>query len=195
MAAPGETSRRRTSLASDQRDGQGEHTHSHSWGPVEEIPYEPADWATFEPWGEQSSKNKVVATGFPTAMSAKKAKQALSKAGLPDLWIMDTGCGFDLIAKQGLSAAAKKKLRKATSSIELLAAGGSVNAKMILPLHSTALNRDVEPLVLDQTPSVLSIGRRCMEEGFGFWWPPGQLPILYLPDGKQITLEVIDYIL
>ena len=33
-----------------------------------------------------------------------------------------------------------------------------------------------------------------MEEGFGFWWPPGQSPILYLPDGKQITLEVIDYI-
>ena len=76
------------------------------------MPYEPADWATFEPWGEQSSRNKVIATGFPTATSAKKAKQALSRAGLPDLWIMDTGCGFDLIAKQDLNATAKKKLRK-----------------------------------------------------------------------------------
>ena len=124
MAAPGETGGPRTSLASDQQDGRGEHTHSHSWGPVEEISYEPADWATFEPWGEQSSDGKVVATGFPTATSAKKAKQALSKAGLPDLWIMDTGCGFDLIAKQGLNATAKKKLRIATSSVNLLPAGG-----------------------------------------------------------------------
>ena len=112
MAAPGETSGRWTSLAGSQQNGQGEHTQSHSWGPVEEIPYEPADWPTFEPWDERSSKRKVVATGFPTATSAKKAKQALSRAGLPDLWIMDTGCGFDLIAKQGLSATAKKKLRK-----------------------------------------------------------------------------------
>ena len=107
---------------------------------------------------------------------------------------MGTGCGFDLIAKQGLSVTAKKKLKKATSSVNLQAAGGSVNAKMIFPLHSTALNRDGEPLVLEQTPSVKSNGRRCMEEGFGFWWPPNKCPILYLPDGKQITLEVIDYI-
>ena len=69
-----------------------------------------------------------------------------------------------------------------------------MNAKMILPLHSTALDRDVEPLVLEQTPSVLSIGRRCMEEGFSFWWPAGGNPILYMPDGRQIELEVIDYI-
>ena len=82
------------------------------------IPYEPADWATFEPWDEQSSSNKVIATGFPTAMSAKKAKQALSRAGLPDL-----------IAKQGLNATAKKKLRKATSSVNLLAAGGLLMRK------------------------------------------------------------------
>ena len=65
---------------------------------------------------------------------------------------------------------------------------------MKLPLHSDALNRDVEPLVLDQTPSVLSIGRRCMEEGFSFWWQAYKNPILYLPDGKAITLEIIDYI-
>ena len=164
MAAPGEVCRRWTSLAVDPQDSEGERPQTLSWGAEEEITI-----FDEEPTVEKSS-GKVVAKGFPSATSAKKAKRALSKAGLPDLWIMDTGCGFDLIAKKGLSTFAMKKFRKAASSIPLQAAGGSVNAKMILPLHSSALNRDVEPLVLDQTPSVLSVGRRCMEEGFSFWW-------------------------
>ena len=116
------------------------------------------------------------------------------KAGLPNMWIMDTGCGFDLISKAGLSTAAKKKIKHARQAIRLQAAGGSVKADMILPLHSPALKRDVEPLVLSQTPSVLSLGRRCMDEGFSFWWESGKFPIITLPDGKQIELYVIDYI-
>ena len=49
-------------------------------------------------------------------------------------------------------------------------------------------------LVLPDTPTVLSIGRRCMEHGYGFWWEPYGLPILILPDGRYIILEVDGYI-
>ena len=30
--------------------------------------------------------------------------------------------------------------------------------------------------VLDDTPSVMSLGKRCMEEGYSFVWPSGKMP-------------------
>jgi hypothetical protein len=48
----------------------------------------------------------------------------------------------------------------------------------------------VEPLVLPDTPAVLSIGRRCMQMGYGFYWHPGQNPFLVTPDGNVIPLLV-----
>jgi hypothetical protein len=36
-----------------------------------------------------------------------------------------------------------------------------------------AMTREnIEPLVLDSTPAVMSIGYRCVEQGYGFIWKP-----------------------
>jgi len=48
----------------------------------------------------------------------------------------------------------------------------------------------IEPLVLPDTPAVLSIGRRCMRMGYGFHWPPGRNPYLVTPEGKVVPLLV-----
>ena len=51
----------------------------------------------------------------------------------------------------------------------------------------------MEPInayVLDDTPSVLSVGKRCMKQGYGFVWPPGDNPFMINPDGKRISLFV-----
>jgi hypothetical protein len=52
----------------------------------------------------------------------------------------------------------------------------------------------VEALVLESTPAVLSIGRRCMEQGYTFEWKPRRAPTLRSPNGAVVTLEVIDNI-
>jgi hypothetical protein len=49
----------------------------------------------------------------------------------------------------------------------------------------------IEPLVLKNTPDVLSVGYRCMRLGFSFIWPPGQNPYFITPDNLVIELEVI----
>ena len=56
------------------------------------------------------------------------------------------------------------------------------------------LNEATEAIVLPDTPWVLSIVRRCMEFGFGFYWPPYPPPMVVLPDGGIIELEVEGYI-
>jgi hypothetical protein len=41
---------------------------------------------------------------------------------------------------------------------------------------------------------VLSVGRRCIEHGYGFYWPPWEWPTLVCPDGKVVQLEVDQYV-
>ena len=48
--------------------------------------------------------------------------------------------------------------------------------------------------VLKDTPSVMSLGKRCMDEGYSFTWPERRLPYLIAPNGRKIPLIVRDYI-
>ena len=50
----------------------------------------------------------------------------------------------------------------------------------------------VEPHVLDETPTVLSIGRRCMKMGYAFHWMPGKLPFMVTPKQGFVHLQVKD---
>ena len=67
---------------------------------------------------------------------------------------------------------------------------------------STATNKEAEidlgmtsqAYVLDDTPSVMSLGKRCMEEGYSFVWPSGQMPFLITKYGSRIGLTIHDNI-
>ena len=48
--------------------------------------------------------------------------------------------------------------------------------------------------VLDDTPSVMSLGKRCMEEGYSFVWPSGQMPFMITKIGERIDLTIHDNI-
>ena len=49
--------------------------------------------------------------------------------------------------------------------------------------------------MLEDTPPVLSIGRLCIDDWFGFYWDPGSYnPCLVLPSGRAIHLETEDYV-
>ena len=50
---------------------------------------------------------------------------------------------------------------------------------------------NILPYVLTATPNVLSIGRRCRHDGFGFYWEPfAKVPRVVAPDGSPIPVEV-----
>ena len=53
----------------------------------------------------------------------------------------------------------------------------------------------MEPLVMDDTPDVISIGWRCVELGWSFWWPPSSLhPVLTPPQGNAVVCNVRGHI-
>ena len=43
---------------------------------------------------------------------------------------------------------------------------------------------------MPETPSVLSVGERCLDHGYSFHWLAGKRPYLLLPDGRRINLHV-----
>ena len=90
----------------------------------------------------------------------------------PDCWIADTGCGHDLLASKWVSECDKNKLLSSGSPLLFSGVGGEKPADMILRVKSPALDTHVVPYVLDATPDVIFIGRRCVEEGWSFWCPP-----------------------
>ena len=46
--------------------------------------------------------------------------------------------------------------------------------------------------VLESTPSIISVGKRCMDMGYSFAWSAGCLPTLACPSGRTVTLDVIN---
>lgn len=51
-----------------------------------------------------------------------------------------------------------------------------------------------QPYVLGDTPSVLSMGKRCMQEGYSFIWLRGKDPFLVDQDGRRIDPTMHDLI-
>ena len=49
----------------------------------------------------------------------------------------------------------------------------------------------IEPYILTDTPSVISVGDRAMNKGYSFVWIAGRNPYWITPAGKVITLEVL----
>ena len=109
-------------------------------------------------------------------------------------WLADTGCGYDLVAKKHV-AKFTDKTKQSDNPIMFNTANGNTYATTDILLRVEELDEDVEPYVLDSTPAVLSVGRRCVDFGYAFHWPPGShKPYFVTPKGKRIELVVQDYV-
>ena len=111
--------------------------------------------------------------------------------GLPaGLWLADTGCGEDLVSED----VAQHYASEPTPSIIFSTANGKVVSDTCTPFVCHELGMNIKPYILPQTPHVLSVGRRCMEQGCSFLWPAGCRPMMCLPSGKLVQLEVHHFI-
>ena len=103
-------------------------------------------------------------------------------------WLMDTGCGHDLIGR----AKAKSlgvDIVKDDDEIVFQTANGSTSTPDVAKIVVDELDETVEPHVLDETPTVLSIGRRCVKMGYAFHWMPGKLPFWLHQSGDSCTYK------
>ena len=109
-------------------------------------------------------------------------------------WLCDTGCGHDLIGFKAVSAMYDHSYD--AGGVEIVTAAGEAPAHRKIPLDLEYIGEKVTPCVLEETPAVLTIGRRAREAGYSSIWLSGKWPCWIIPsqDGRAeiITFEVED---
>jgi len=84
-------------------------------------------------------------------------------------WIADTGSGYDLIGENYIGGDFNVQEGK---RIKFQTAGGRTGSSEYVDIKIGKLDETAKPIILEHTPPVLTIGRRAMEKGFDFYWPP-----------------------
>ena len=78
--------------------------------------------------------------------------------------------------------------------LRVFTGNGLVTVRTELPIDSEALGEEVRPMLMDSSPAALGTGYRCLKQGCGFYWPPGQSPIMITAAGRIIRHDIIDYL-
>ena len=107
-------------------------------------------------------------------------------------FILDSGSGHDLISAR---KADRMNLKQRTCDpIMFHTANGSTATQTEAEIDLGTFDMTSHAYVLDDTPSVMSLGKRCMEEGYSFVWPSGKMPFMITKDGERIDLTIHDNI-
>ena len=105
---------------------------------------------------------------------------------------MDTGSGHDLISRR---KAQRLDLDVYDcQAITFHTANGPTVSDQGVDIDLGTLDQPAKANILEDTPSVVSVGKRCMEEGYSFIRKAKQEPYLLNKDGMRIDLVVKDYI-
>ena len=66
----------------------------------------------------------------------------------------------------------------------ITAAGRTPCDSAVEAIIDGVMNVATEVLLLEDTPALMSVGKRVMEDEIAFIWLPGKRPCFMLPDGK-----------
>ena len=105
---------------------------------------------------------------------------------------MDSGSGHDLISAVKVD---RMDLNTYDSAkVNFHTANGITSTTSMVDLEFDTFNEPARAHVLDDAPSVLSLGKRCMEQGYSFVWPSDREPYMINSEGDKIRMEVHDLI-
>ena len=108
-------------------------------------------------------------------------------------WILDSGSGYDIVADQAIKGKDRENIKSNDNPARLTTANGELEVSKSIALE-TRSGLTLDALVMEDSPCVLSLGRRCMVDGFSFTWEPYKLPCLISPDGTEIALETKSFV-
>ncbi len=102
-------------------------------------------------------------------------------------WRLDSGSSCDLVEQASLP---QVETHSAQCQKTLETANGIVQTDQVCDVDIPLLQQQLSPFVVDISPALLSLGKRCMLDGFSFNWPAYQRPTLTTPQGKDVLLPV-----
>ena len=82
------------------------------------------------------------------------------------------------------------QVQNASKPVSLITANGRMQGHKSVSLKIPEFSNVLECYLLERTPPVCSVGRRCMDEGYGFHWYPGQAPYFVTPEGRKLRCKM-----
>ena len=104
-------------------------------------------------------------------------------------WLGDTGTDQDIVG-ESQQVVTRSKIRDADVNITLSTANGPITADKSIDTHIPALCDGFSPYVLKDSPPALSIGQRCLEDGYDFVWGRNNKPIFIRPDQEVVEFKM-----
>ena len=141
-------------------------------------------WLAAAPSGFRRRMVRAI-TPDPHVSAIAKSMKAARK------WIVDSGCPLDLIGSDELTENERKFIFKIIKDVRLCTANGATSCTKGVAFDHTSLQDRIQAHILDSTPNVVSMGKRCMKLGYDFIWKAGEKPYLVDPGGKKVILDVI----
>ena len=123
----------------------------------------------------------------PRKGTAAVAYQPMDSSHIP--WIADTGAAQDLLSR---TDAQNWSIYESSQPLKFATANGNIFGTEQAHVKIKQTDSIVPPYVLDETPAMLSVGMRCLKDGYEFVWRAHSRPYFRLPDGSRIKLEVKD---
>ena len=105
-------------------------------------------------------------------------------------WLGDTGTDQDIVGKDSKTVNRATKIFKSNEPISLTTANGPITADEVVEVILPGLCESFNPYILQSTPSALSIGVRCLEQGYDFVWGKDTTPIFLRPDGQCVKFKL-----
>ena len=107
-------------------------------------------------------------------------------------FIMDSGSGHDLISAKKVDRMDLPTYDDAV--VNFHTANGVTSSTKRSDIKFKAFDEPAQAHILEDTPSVMSMGKRCVDLGYSFIWPSGKTPYMIDPNGDIIEMTVRDYI-
>ena len=105
-------------------------------------------------------------------------------------WIANTGSAQDPLTRRDIPDEFQYRSNR---PIAIITANGRSSSNLQAKVYNDTLNCRFDPYLLESTPPVMSVGVRCVDQGYDFIWRSGKFPYFRKPDGEKIELIVRDF--
>ena len=107
-------------------------------------------------------------------------------------FIMDSGSGHDLISAKKIDRMDLPTYDDVV--VNFHTANGVTSSTKRSDIKFEAFDEPAQAHILEDAPSVMSMGKRCVDLGYSFIWPSGKTPYMIDSNGDIIEMTVRDYI-
>ena len=104
------------------------------------------------------------------------------------VWLADTGASYD-VAREGLAEFYVWKKVPLPEPVKINTANSPAESRGAVLTQILGMSEEVHAVELGDTPPLLSVGRRCLNEGYSFVWIAGRNPYLVTKEGMLLPCK------